>query len=97
MTLFAFAFLLSVPVACQSAHEATRRDASLVLQKVERGMSPVEVRTVMGAPVRTIREDGDVQWMVYGMSARRLMIYFQDERVVAVPRRPGPRAYTDGQ
>ena len=95
-TLFVFALLLCTTVACRSSQEATRKPSSS-LQKVELGMSPADVRAVMGKPYRTIRENGAVQWMMYGTPAHRLMIYFQNERVMAVPRSAEDRAYSDIQ
>ena len=85
---------LCTPVACQSSQEATRTP-SRVLQEVERGMSPSDVRAVMGAPRQTMRDDGEVRWMVYGTSAHQVMIYFRDERVVALPRSAAAPVYSD--
>lgn len=76
---------LCMPVACQPTENATR-ETGPSLQHVERGMSPSDVRAVLGPPRQTVRENGDVQWMVYGTSAHRVMIYFRDDRVVALPR-----------
>jgi hypothetical protein len=49
----------------------------------------------MGAPRQTVRDDDEVQWMVYGTPAHQIMIYFQNERVVALPRGAGAPVYSD--
>ena len=91
--LFFLSLALCMPVACQPTEEATRT-TTRDLQNVERGMSPSDVRAVMGPPRQTVQENGDVQWMVYGTSAHQVMIYFRNERVVALPRRGAAPVYS---
>jgi len=91
--LFLLSVTLCMPVACQPTKEATRATGRN-LQNVERGMSPSDVRVIMGAPRQTVRKNDEVQWMVYGTPAHRFMIYFQNERVVALPRSEETPAYS---
>jgi len=91
--LFFLSLALCIPVACQPTEEATR-ESGPNLQTVERGMSPSDVRAIMGPPRQTVRENGDVQWMVYGTPAHQVMIYFRDERVVALPRSGAAPVYS---
>jgi hypothetical protein len=74
--------------ACRSTSK-TPQPESPVLRNVEQGMSPSEVRTLLGAPQHTIREDGQIRWMIYGTATQQLLIYFRHAKVAAVPQRSG--------
>lgn len=57
-----------------------------VLREVERGISPSQVRRLLGNLVETIEQNGEVVRMVYKtFPATRTMIYFQDKTVKAKP------------
>lgn len=78
--------------ACMSTQDTPSQGEWAVLQSVERGMSPAEVRRIMGEPRRTVRSNGELQWMVYGSSAQRVLIYFQGNKVEAIPQNSGRKA-----
>jgi outer membrane protein assembly factor BamE (lipoprotein component of BamABCDE complex) len=56
-----------------------------VLQNLERGMSAQQVRSMMGAPARTVQSNGTLQWMVYQSDSQQIFIYFEDGKLVAAP------------
>lgn len=87
--------LLIVAPACQSTRPASE-PAPPPLHNVEQGMSPSEVRAVMGDPQRTVRAGDEIQWMVYGTPSQAILIYFHNGTVVAIPRNPRT-AYTASQ
>lgn len=71
---------------CQSSQRAAKQGQT-PLQRVEEGMTPEEVRMVMGDPLRTIRDEGGIRWMVYESEPYQFRIYFQKGEVAAVPTR----------
>ena len=85
---------IAIATACQSSQHTVQRE-SMPLQKVEEGMTPTEVRTVMGPPVQTIRDAGEIRWMVYESEPNRFRIYFQEGTVVAVPNRRNEKSNLD--
>lgn len=80
--------------ACQSSRHTVKRGET-PLQKVEEGMTPEEVRMVMGAPLQTIRDEGEIRWMVYEGESYRSRIYFREGEVAAVPTRRHETANLD--
>ena len=74
---------------CQSTQGTMPNRTGALLHNVEQGMSAADVRRVMGQPRRTVRTDGEIQWMVYGTSAQRVLIYFQGNKVEAIPKSNG--------
>ncbi|PSQ90931.1 MAG: hypothetical protein BRD30_03990 [Bacteroidetes bacterium QH_2_63_10] len=73
-------------VACQSTRPSAQSGKDL-LHGVEEGMTPSQVRAVMGAPARTVRERGEIQWMMYESGPYESWVHVRDGRVTAVPRR----------
>lgn len=94
--LLVISLSIAMATACQSSRQPVQRDG-MPLQKVEEGMSPTEVRTVIGTPVQTIREEGEIQWMVYESGTNRFRIYFREGEVAGVPGRRNATANLDGR
>lgn len=86
--------LCAVVSACTGPRAATesRTGDGDPFRRVELGMRPADVRSAIGPPLRTIRADGALVWMVYGTSAERVRIHFDDNVVAAVPRRDRTRS-----
>lgn len=82
-----FALILLTTVACETT-QSTSTDKSPQLQRLETDMTPDEVKQVLGPPGQTIHSGDAVQWMEYGTAPQRVRIYFEDNRVKAVPERP---------
>jgi outer membrane protein assembly factor BamE (lipoprotein component of BamABCDE complex) len=80
--------------ACQSPKNITQRER-ISFQEIEKGMTPKEVRKTLGAPVRTIRENGQIRWMVYEDDDYQYRVYVQEGLVTAIPGRRGPAAPLD--
>ncbi len=74
--------------ACQTTQPGVESTSSVQLQHIEKGMTPDEVRGVLGPPRQTIQSDDTVRWMEYGSTSHRFRIYFDGEQVKAVPRHP---------
>lgn len=82
--------LLTLCAACAGPQPTATEPATetdIPLRDVELGMQVPDVRSALGPPLRIIRTDGAVVWMVYGTSAERVRIHFDDNVVTAVPRR----------
>lgn len=80
--------VLLMASGCQSTRTAPQ--TSPATPRIEQGMSPSEVRAIMGTPRQMVEANGTVQWMVYGTSSQQFLIYFRNGEVVAAPRRVGP-------
>lgn len=77
--------LITIP-ACHSTQSSSMSDHTFSqLERVETGMTPTEVRRALGPPEQTIPSTDTVQWMEYGSSIHRFRIYFDNNRVKALP------------
>ena len=73
-----------VLTACQTTQQAND-DTPNLHAKIERGMSHTQVRAVLGPPIQTLEQKGELKWMVYGTPTEQTMIYFADGKVAIVP------------
>lgn len=77
--------------ACQTYEVGRPDEASFdreAYENVEPGMSPVEVRQILGEPKDSVVQGDDIVWMAYGTTDVELLIYFQEGEVATKPSYP---------